>query len=161
MSFKVGSFYELKDGQRAKCVAAYDNGWVFNRITEDFIPISNDGFLVLDCMPPLEYKELFKELKPATKAQGFFKLALALACDQDVNESFSGLDAGIPTGYEAEHGLFSELWELPRGEEKKWVERLPRQFRVNEDQWDDDEEIILRAILVFRKAKEHMAEIGL
>jgi hypothetical protein len=161
MSFKVGRFYEFKDGAKTKCIAAYDNGWVFNRITEDFVPISNDGFVALDVQPPLEHKEIFRELKPQTKDKSFFRLALKIAGDQDINENYNGLEAGTPLHYEAEYGMFSELWELPRGEEKKWMEKLPRQFRVNEDQWDDDEEVVLRAVLVFRKVKEFIAEMNL
>jgi hypothetical protein len=159
MSFIVGRFYEFTNNDRTKCVASYDNGWVFNRITEDFGPIANDGFVLLDGTLP-EHKEIFRELKPATKERAFFNLAMKLASDRDINENYNGFEAGVPYHYEHEHGIFSELWDMPREKEKDWVDRLPRQLTC-EDQWDDDEEVMLRAILVFRKVKEFMAEMNL
>jgi uncharacterized protein (DUF2249 family) len=166
MYFHSGELYEFKNrpDRIFRCTDALENGWVFKIVSDDYITIANTGFFLYECAEG-DVTKHFRERKKTSLDDELFKVAFKVCACGDIDGNLSGSDTNLIHGYEFEHKLFSELWKLPRGEEKKWLEDFDRMdglyqnFGIAQEQWEEDEDIVGQALCKMRMMKQYFAEM--
>lgn len=160
-------FYEVTGEGRYRAEERLREGWLFRRTEDDdnwttYSNTTGDYFSNAE-LDDLEsrgvIKEVFKEPKPANKNDEFFKFALKIAKCGDIDGNLSGQDSSQIDHYEWEYSMFSDLWKLPREEEDKWLGSIESRYRIHDDNWFEDEEVVGTALLKFRMVKQYLAEI--